>query len=107
MRSFFLFLLCTALVTSSCSQTSLTAADWQSDLRFLQQTVHKILNYVLDEGEVSFAVGAYDLLQPLIIDPMLSYSTVLGGGDSDEGFGIAVDGAGHTYVTGRTFPARR
>lgn len=41
MKSFFLFLLCIALVTSSCSQTNLTAADWQSDLRFLQQTVHK------------------------------------------------------------------
>ncbi|MDR4507687.1 MAG: SBBP repeat-containing protein [Candidatus Brocadiaceae bacterium] len=32
----------------------------------------------------------------------LSYSTYLGGNDSDVGFGIAVDGAGNAYVTGRT-----
>ena len=32
----------------------------------------------------------------------LIYSTYLGGGDSDNGYGIAVDGSGNTYVTGRT-----
>lgn len=41
MKSLFLFFLCTTLVLSACSQTNLTAADWQADLRFLQQTVHK------------------------------------------------------------------
>jgi hypothetical protein len=30
----------------------------------------------------------------------LSYSTYLGGGDTDEGFAIAVDCAGNTYITG-------
>ncbi len=33
----------------------------------------------------------------------LVYSTYLGGIDSDEGRGIAVDSAGNAYVTGRTF----
>jgi hypothetical protein len=32
----------------------------------------------------------------------LAYSTFLGGGDYDEGFGIAVDASGAAYVTGRT-----
>jgi uncharacterized repeat protein (TIGR01451 family) len=32
----------------------------------------------------------------------LVYSTYLGGGGSDTGFGIAVDAAGHAYVTGST-----
>jgi hypothetical protein len=32
----------------------------------------------------------------------LSYSTYLGGGNNDEGNGIAVDGNGSAYVTGRT-----
>ncbi len=32
----------------------------------------------------------------------LIYSTYLGGGDYDEGFGIAVDGSGNAYVTGVT-----
>jgi hypothetical protein len=33
----------------------------------------------------------------------LVYSTYLGGGGNEEGFGIAVDGSGNTYITGRTF----
>ncbi len=50
-----------------------------------------------------FAVrGGYDPRYPLIIDPTLLYSTYLGGSDDDRGFGIAVDGAGHAYVTGWT-----
>jgi hypothetical protein len=32
----------------------------------------------------------------------LVYSTYLGGGDSEQGFGIAVDGCGNAYVTGTT-----
>jgi hypothetical protein len=32
----------------------------------------------------------------------LIYSTYLGGSDSDEGYGIAVDTAGNAYITGRT-----
>jgi hypothetical protein len=35
----------------------------------------------------------------------LVYSTYLGGIDSDEGLGIAVDRSGHAYVTGRTMIA--
>ena len=33
----------------------------------------------------------------------LIYSTYLGGGNDDEGFGIAVDGSGNAYVTGDTY----
>src|SRR5207302_298454 len=39
---------------------------------------------------------------PLIIDPVLSYSTYLGAGAGEFGFGIAVDAAGNAYVTGFT-----
>ena len=57
--------------------------------------------YVLNGGrQVGFEVGAYDADKPLIIDPVLSYSTYLGGNGVDRGFAIAVDGAGNAYVTG-------
>ena len=57
--------------------------------------------YVLQEsGQVGFALGAYDVSQPLTIDPILSYSTYLGGSGADYGLAIAVDGAGSAYVTG-------
>src|SRR5688572_27814964 len=51
---------------------------------------------------VGFKVAAYDRSRPLIIDPVLSYSTYLGGSGNDDGRGIAVDGAGSAYVTGNT-----
>ncbi|MCG2771001.1 MAG: SBBP repeat-containing protein [Desulfobacterales bacterium] len=49
-----------------------------------------------------FEVAAYDRKHPLVIDPVLVYSTYLGGGNSEFGRAIAVDGAGCAYVTGYT-----
>jgi hypothetical protein len=51
---------------------------------------------------VGFQVGSYDPARPLVIDPVLSYSTYLGGSDNDGGSGIAVDRAGSAYVIGTT-----
>ncbi len=52
-----------------------------------------------------FALGrGYDRRHALVIDPGLAYSTFLGGGDED-GYAIAVDGAGSAYVTGQTTSA--
>jgi hypothetical protein len=53
-------------------------------------------------GRVGFRVGAYDASRLLIIDPVLAYSTYLGGNNFDGGEGIAVDSAGNAYVTGQT-----
>jgi len=59
--------------------------------------------FVLEgDGQVGFALGVYDHTQPLVIDPVLSYSTYLGGTGNDIGQGIAVDTAGNAYVTGYT-----
>jgi hypothetical protein len=52
--------------------------------------------------EIGFRVGAYDRTRPLIIDPVLSYSTYLGGSGIEEGNSIAVDATGAVYVTGTT-----
>src|SRR5439155_21659353 len=59
--------------------------------------------YVPDPGRrVGFQVGAYERALALVIDPVLVYSTYLGGNGDDEGQGIAVDSLGNAYVTGDT-----
>ena len=58
---------------------------------------------LLRSGEVSFHVAPYDRTRPLIIDPVVTYSTFL---TRDDGFAwvhdIAADRDGHAYVTGAT-----
>src|SRR5712664_4031308 len=51
---------------------------------------------------VSFAVGSYDRSEPLILDPVLNYSTYLGGSGNDIGYAIAVDSSGDAFVAGQT-----
>src|SRR5882672_6736380 len=53
---------------------------------------------------VSFAVGSYDRSEPLVLDPVLNYSTYLGGTGigNDIGYAIAVDSSGDAFVAGQT-----
>jgi hypothetical protein len=55
--------------------------------------------------QLKFRVGAYDKSLPLIIDPVLSYSTYLSGSQGESGYALAVDSKGNAYVTGLTFSA--
>ncbi len=60
-------------------------------------------NYVIAEnGTVKVVVDKYDATQPLVIDPVLDYSTFLGGSADEIANGIAVDAAGDAFVTGTT-----
>jgi Calx-beta domain/Beta-propeller repeat len=62
------------------------------------------VRYVItSEQTAGFAVSMYDHQKPLVIDPVIGYSTYLGGTFNDQIYAIAVDSAGNAYVTGSTF----
>lgn len=54
------------------------------------------------KNEIGFQMDGYDASLPLVIDPVLSYSTFLGGTAADQLFGVAVDPQGNFYVAGQT-----
>jgi hypothetical protein len=65
----------------------------------------------ISSNSIGFSLGSYDRTRPLIIDPVLVYSTYLGGsgtagsfgtGVGDQGTGIAVDSTGSAYIVGTT-----
>jgi beta-propeller repeat-containing protein len=61
------------------------------------------------DNHIQFEIPSYDKNLPLIIDPVVVYSTYLGGSTGDSGAGIAVDPSGNVYLVGSTssadFPA--
>ncbi|HET7840452.1 MAG TPA: SBBP repeat-containing protein [Terriglobia bacterium] len=71
-------------------------------------------NFVLRGGLVAFELGAYDHGRTLVIDPVLSFSTFLGGSGSESCAaiagatfvphcpGITLDFAGNVYIAGAT-----
>ncbi len=58
---------------------------------------------------MAFEVGEYDRGRPLVIDPVIVYSTYLGGSAVSRSFDIAVDSQGFAVIVGETqsvdFPA--
>jgi len=60
-------------------------------------------SYVLKgHNSVGFVVPDYDPREPLIIDPVLNYSTYLGGNGGDAGNAVALDTLFDAFVTGST-----
>ncbi|MEK6324508.1 MAG: SBBP repeat-containing protein [Acidobacteriota bacterium] len=57
----------------------------------------------LDDGTIGFQVGDYDPTLPLVIDPVLVYSTYVGGSAADFGRGIVADSVGNAYLVGDSF----
>jgi hypothetical protein len=56
----------------------------------------------LASNKIGFAVGPYDHSRELVIDPVLSYSTFIGGSGSESLASIAIDFASNIYVAGST-----
>jgi uncharacterized protein (TIGR03437 family) len=58
-------------------------------------------DYIVDhEHRVQLALAKYDHAESLTIDPVIEYSTYLGGNGNDFAKGIAVDASGSAYITG-------
>ncbi len=54
------------------------------------------------ERQIGFEVEGHDPGLPVVIDPLLTYSSFLGGRAGDVIHGIAVDASGNVYITGST-----
>jgi hypothetical protein len=65
---------------------------------------HEITGGYILEGHntARFEIGPYDHDKTLVVDPVLDYSTYLGGSSDEFGFGIAVDSNGDAFVAGQT-----
>jgi hypothetical protein len=54
------------------------------------------------DRRVGFTLGPYDVDRDVVVDPILVYSTFLGGAEFEGSFAIAVDASGAAHVTGTT-----
>jgi uncharacterized protein (TIGR03437 family) len=91
----------------------LAAKSGPSDIRLHQPVLYQLVQGVrqpvsggfaiaAESHEVTFQAGSYDHSRELVIDPVLIYSSYLGGSNISQINGMAVDVAGDIYVTGAT-----
>ncbi len=96
------------------AQGNLVLATRAGSVQLLRPVVYQVVKGVRrevsgrydlrDKNHVGFAIGKYDTRDPLVIDPILIYSTYLGGSTlagSDSGNAVAIDASGDVYVTGQ------
>ncbi|HEX4537253.1 MAG TPA: SBBP repeat-containing protein, partial [Candidatus Acidoferrum sp.] len=74
---------------------------YQQDSKGQRQLV--AANYVLRGRHAAISVGSYDPKRELIIDPILEYSTYVGGSNIDGGNAIAVALDNTAFIAGGTF----
>jgi hypothetical protein len=99
-----------ALMAGGSEPTALSKLDarsgsWNRESRALNPKAFSGAFVLANNNLVAFRVPGYDPKRALVIDPVLSYSTYLGGSGYESGQAIAVDGAGNAYVTGDTASA--
>lgn len=63
------------------------------------------VNFEVRACTVGFRLGAYNARYPLWIDPLVTFSSYLGGGGWDAAYAVAADVGGNIYVTGETASA--
>jgi hypothetical protein len=87
---------------------ALDGAEVTQDTPFAYQDIDGVrkpvsCNYLIGQsGKVGFIIGDYDGDKTLVIDPILAYSTYLGGEALNYCSAAAVDSLGSLYVTGAT-----
>jgi len=104
------------------NQGNLVLRNGQDEVRFEKPVVYQEVDWhsartrryvdgryrLAPDHRVTFQLGSYDKSKSLVIDPVLVYSTYLGGGSSDGAYQVFVDSSGNAYVTGGadsiTFP---
>jgi len=65
-----------------------------------KQTVR--CSYHVEQGNITLRLGRYDPRRWLTIDPVLNFSTYIGGPSYDAIYAMAADPAGNVYLTGET-----
>lgn len=90
-----------ALPDTTVTLTEQAPVAWQ-EINGWQQNV-PVSYAIAADGAVHFSLGQYDHSLPLVIDPTIVYSAIIGGGAIEFADSIAVDSAGNTYITGSTF----
>jgi hypothetical protein len=90
----------------------LVLATAKSEVRLSRPVAHQVLDghhrgiqaawIVRGPREVGFWLGRYDRSLPLVIDPVITWATLLGGTGDDQAFGVALDAVGNVVVSGDT-----
>jgi hypothetical protein len=72
----------------------------QAPIAFQGDTIVTSAFTLLGDGRVGFELGDYDASQPLVIDPVISFSTFRGQSLADEARDVAIDPDGSSFVVG-------
>ena len=93
------------LHTASASRCSAEGMRLLAPIAYQQRNGHRIpiqVTFRLDDGQLGFSVGSYDHHLPLVIDPVVSYTQIIGVNNSTTVNGIQTDSSGNVYIVGGT-----
>lgn len=94
------------LDTASANNCSAEGIRLLAPIAYQTRNGHRIpiqVAFRLDsEGQLGFSVASYDHHLPLVIDPVVSYTHIIGINNSTTVNGVEADSSGNVYITGET-----